>query len=963
MKIISRYVLSLLVTLTPLFSASLSGQRNPQRRAVQSPTATTDEPELSEKAQRQMQALLEQKTHRTPTQEKVDPNLIVSVQQQAPSAQAEAFAGITMNVQMDERRRVLVDVRGKITPEVEQRIETSGGAIVFSAPADQSVRAWVPLRSIEAVAELPTVTYVESAVRATTHRPRQTARPTAQRKAQFKAQLAAALAARLPAPTPLPPTQDNAGATTNAIVTGPPVSQGDRAHQADVVRNVFGIDGTGVRIGVLSDSVRFLAQSQASKNLPLDVTVVPGQSGMTATSSGSGEGTAMLEIIHDLAPGAKLFFATAFASDASFAQNIRTLRFTYKCDIIVDDVLYFNEAPFQDTMIARAVNEVVADGALYFSSAGNEGNFDDGTGGVWEGDFADGGSAGTLNGKTYRIHSFGERRISNRIRAAAPEGSGYFLFWADPWGGSRNDYDLFILDSTLSVVKGASIGSQTGTQDPWEVIDGLGIVTGDRLVIVSNNAQPRALYLSAFQGELALHTPGQTRGHSSTAGALSVAAVNASVARGGAFTGGVTNPVASYSADGPRRIFFHPDGSPIVPGNFLFTTTGGTLRQKPDLAAADGVSTSVPVAGLSTFFGTSAAAPHAAAVAALLKSAAPNLTNAQLRNLLVSTALDTGPLGWDRNAGIGIVTALGSQLAFAPSPLLEFRLAEVSPLEGDGDRFVEPGETARLDAAFFNGGNDITKGLKVKLTSTTPGVTLLSDESEYFPIAPGKAGVNLTPLTFRLAESVTCGARLNFTATVSHNGQPSRTFPFTVQSGQPGATPRTTTYAGPPVNIPDGNLSGVSIRVPVTGFTSPISKIAFRINGDNCSTNAGTGLQHSWVGDLTVRLISPSGTVVTLLRSPGGELNFGQNFCNTLLDDSGATSIQTIGTGGRYSGTYRPATPLSAFIGENANGNWTLQVIDIASPDAGIVRNFSLLITTYDCARNTTLVEVGAKQQ
>src|SRR5204862_2660028 len=123
--------------------------------------------------------------------------------------------------------------------------------------------------------------------------------------------------------------------------------------------------------------------------------VLPGQTGT------GDEGTAMLEIIHDLAPGAQLYFATAVTSLATFVQNIRDLR-TAGCDIIVDDVFYFVETPFQDGQLAptntngglviQAVKDVVASGALYFSAAGNSGNFDSGTSGVWEGDFADGGA-------------------------------------------------------------------------------------------------------------------------------------------------------------------------------------------------------------------------------------------------------------------------------------------------------------------------------------------------------------------------------------------------------------------------------------------------------------------------------------------------------------------------------------------------------------------------------------------
>src|SRR5262249_8142050 len=164
--------------------------------------------------------------------------------------------------------------------------------------------------------------------------------------------------------------------------------------KANTARNTFGMNGTGVKIGVLSDGVTNLRLSQDLGALG-PVTVLPGQQG-----SGD-EGTAMLEIIHALAPGAQVFFATANNGPANFANNIRLLR-AAGADIIVDDILYFSESPFQDGqasnvfsptnggVIAQAVNDVTADGALYFSAAGNEGNLMDQTASVWEGDFKNG---------------------------------------------------------------------------------------------------------------------------------------------------------------------------------------------------------------------------------------------------------------------------------------------------------------------------------------------------------------------------------------------------------------------------------------------------------------------------------------------------------------------------------------------------------------------------------------------
>ena len=125
-------------------------------------------------------------------------------------------------------------------------------------------------------------------------------------------------------------------------------SQADITHRTAVFRGLTGVIGAGVKIGVLSDGVAHLAAAQASGDLGA-VTVLPGQAG-----SGD-EGTAMLELIHDIAPGAQLYFATAFTSITSFAQNIRDLR-TAGCDIIVDDVGYFVESPFQDGQAPSVVS-------------------------------------------------------------------------------------------------------------------------------------------------------------------------------------------------------------------------------------------------------------------------------------------------------------------------------------------------------------------------------------------------------------------------------------------------------------------------------------------------------------------------------------------------------------------------------------------------------------------------------
>jgi subtilisin family serine protease len=424
-----------------------------------------------------------------------------------------------------------------------------------------------------------------------------------------------------------------------------------------------GVTGSGIRVGVLSDSAypAQVASLIASGDLPADVTVVPGQAGPT-DNSGENEGTAMMEIVHDMAPDAKIFFASAFNGEDSFAANIRTLRNTYGCDIIVDDVSYSDEAAFQDGEIAQAVNDVTASGALYFSSAANSGNLSSGTSGTWEGDFTPGGTSGTListnEGGPVVLHNFSTTATPQTYDVLTASTTDIVLHWSDALGAASNDYDFFLLNSAGTSITTYSANPQTGTQDPIEELyTGKTFAAGSRVVVALYNGLPRALHVDTERGRLSIATSGATIGHNAGASTFSTAAVYWQAAHKGvaAFTGGPTNPDETFSSDGPRKIFYNPDGTPITPGNYLFSTSGGKTLIKPDAAGADGVVTKT--AGFNPFFGTSAAAPHAAGVAALVKSANPTLTNTQIRNILTSTALDNMEAGVDRDSGYGIVTA------------------------------------------------------------------------------------------------------------------------------------------------------------------------------------------------------------------------------------------------------------------------------------------------------------------
>ncbi len=164
-------------------------------------------------------------------------------------------------------------------------------------------------------------------------------------------------------------------------------SQGIVQHRVDKLP--AGIDGSGITVGVMSDSYD---TNVAPNSAALDISTgdLPGSGNPFGNTEPvvvledfpgrSDEGRAMLQIVHDLAPKAKLGFATANTGQLGFADNIRALagdptatnfRAGFKADVIVDDIIYLDEPFFQDGVVAQAVDEVVAKGVSYFSSAGN----------------------------------------------------------------------------------------------------------------------------------------------------------------------------------------------------------------------------------------------------------------------------------------------------------------------------------------------------------------------------------------------------------------------------------------------------------------------------------------------------------------------------------------------------------------------------------------------------------------
>ena len=451
--------------------------------------------------------------------------------------------------------------------------------------------------------------------------------------------------------------------------SGLTTSQGDESMHSNSVRASLGFDGSGVTVGVLSDSYNCLKTADAdiaSGDLPgtgnpeghtTPVNIIEDDT----TSGNTDEGRAMLQIVHDVAPGANLAFATAFSGQAGFANNITALRTTAGANVIVDDVIYFAEPMFQDGVIAQAVDAAVAAGVSYFSAAGNQGR------NSYESAWRSGPLVNVGFGPepTFDFDPGPGTDYLQSFTLGSGQTVTIILQWDSPFAsacttcpGSQNDIDIYLLNATGSKILA---GSQYDNID-GDAVEGFqykntsgSTATYNLMICKFSGDDPgfiKYINFGSSQGNLEYPTNSSTLfGHANANGAEAVGA--SYYFNTPAF--GVNPPVLNYySSYGPTSVLFATDGTRL--------STPDPRSEKPEVTAPDGVNTTFFGSDYDgdtypNFFGTSAAAPHAAAVAALMLQADNSLTPAQIYSNLESSALDMGPSGFDNGSGYGLIQA------------------------------------------------------------------------------------------------------------------------------------------------------------------------------------------------------------------------------------------------------------------------------------------------------------------
>ncbi len=724
-------------------------------------------------------------------------------------------------------------------------------------------------------------------------------------------------------------------------------------------RNGFTADyATDISTGALPSGVNVLEEPYLNNCLDY---------GAPTQTPFSDEGRAMLQIVYDVAPGASLAFYTGENSEADFASGIGKLA-AAGAKVIADDIGYYDEPFFQDGIVAQAIDAVEAQGVAYFSAAGNDGTL------AYENtapSFATLSSSGPTAGE--HLLNFDWTGATNTTALPVtipPIPPGDFIAvvveWDQPYvtgctatpsslcTGASSSIDLCITGAagvTVSDYDGNAV-SCTGPNavgvDSYQIL-----IVGNPANAASTSAQ-QSLNIIVGLASNANGTPVPGRiivtvedeGLGSTIDSF---ATNSATIQGHPGAAGAAALGAAFYFDTPRcgttpaalESFSSEGGAPI-----LFDTAGVRLatpviRQKPDFVGPDGVNNTflgftLASAGITgsngllnttisecqnapsypNFFGTSAATPHAAGIAALMLQANPAVTPAQIYSSLRGSALPMSGTTPNFNSGYGFIQADSAlvvptlSLAAASIPLGSSTTLTWSSIYATGCTASSIPATIWSGAQATSGGTTLTPVAagtttytltctnafgtsaagSVSLTATSgtaPAAPTLSLASNSIPVGSS------TTISWSSVDATSCTAAGSWSGTLATSGSTSitptavgtQTFTLTCSNlggpSAPSSVTLTATSKLVPPAAPTLTLSATSIQA-----STSISITWSSVNATSCtaSGNASTVALGSWMGTL-----APNGTN-TQTPTTSGSYTFTLT-CSNAAGTSPATTV------------------------------------------------------------------------
>jgi hypothetical protein len=610
----------------------------------------------------------------------------------APAATQAEAAGLPAEGPgslLREGGRVIVEAQfeGRAPAQVEA-LKAAGAKVRVASGPLKTVALAVDPADLEAVAALPGITAVAPA-------------------------LAPELRAFSEAPT-------TAAGPADLCEGGSVISQGVAQLNVPAARAAFGARGAGVTVGVISDSYDS-ATTSISPPEPIATRAATDVLSDDLTGPGNGcvgqatpvrviaeapaprpgqeltdEGRAMLQVVHDVAPEAQLAFATAEGGELEFARNIELLAAPVSAggagaNVIVDDISYLSEPFFQDGPIAAAIQKVTAAGVTYLTAAGNDNTFQ-GTKeiGSWEApryrptpcpevlELELGEASDCMN---FNPSPTGKADPTFGMEVAAHSTVIVDLQWAEPRFGVGTDLDTYLYSKSGTLLEKSNLNNvglgqpvelahyENETNKGQEVLlvirrrPTIGMGEPRLKLVLLGGAVSRVEYTESKEGDVVGPT---VYGHAGTAAAITLGAVK--------YTQSPTAPMApeAYSSRGPATHYFGPVTSPLPAG----ALAAPEVVAKPNLTATDCASTTFfatfakegSEAASWHFCGTSEAAPHAAAVAALMHQINPAAAPAAVGAAMAASATRFTTVNSPNAVGAGMLNAFGALSALGRAP-------------------------------------------------------------------------------------------------------------------------------------------------------------------------------------------------------------------------------------------------------------------------------------------------------
>lgn len=412
-----------------------------------------------------------------------------------------------------------------------------------------------------------------------------------------------------------------------------------------------GSNGSGVTVGVISDDITNIATIQGQNELPATVTDYTNYTSWGHNPSPTDEGTMMLEEVYAVAPGASL----AFCGPETATEYVTCMQSMaqHHVNLVADDLTFlFQDLMSTDSTFAQGVATVLADyhDTTLFSASGNDAQS------YWQGTYtpvdasnAPGGSATlTCNGQTDSyVQEFGSGIYAESLTMSAS--SYMYMQWADSYTSSTSKFDVYILDSSYNILDCASWSDTS--PDAYDVLTSVS-TSAAYLVIATPDMTAQGKFM-----KLDLYADGGATMASTADGAIdspqkfisgvqNIGAVKA--------TDGVGDTIEPYSGTGPIQLEYPSATTSQAP---IFVAPDGVVV---DTAGTDFSSAPTNANGDSVFYGTSAATPNAAAVAALLESTFPGVAPTAILTYMRDGATQLGTTVPDGTYGYGRVDAIGA---------------------------------------------------------------------------------------------------------------------------------------------------------------------------------------------------------------------------------------------------------------------------------------------------------------